>query len=128
MIKKSLLFFLLSLVVYLYTTFVLTILWNWFMTVAFHVQEISFWVMYGPVLIVGLFQNPTDRNFTDETRWKNALVMIHACVPEDRKEFVKEELEALKPHVWVDIAGDLLGRVGATTLILGVGFVIHILA
>ena len=48
MLKKTLLFFALGLVVHLYTTFVLMTLWNWFVTVAFHVGEGD--LLFVPVL------------------------------------------------------------------------------
>src|SRR5258708_11550020 len=107
MLKKTVLFFAAGLLVHLYTTFVLTICWNWFVTAAFHLSEISFWVMYGLVLVVSLFQNPQDKNFGEDQRWKGALIMIDACVPEDRKQYVKDELEDLTPQLWIEIGSAL---------------------
>jgi hypothetical protein len=128
MLKKTVLFFAVGLLVNLYTTFVLTICWNWFVTTAFHVSEISFWVMYGLVLVVSLFQNPYDASVAEDQRWNSALIMIDACVPEDRKQYVKEELEDLKPQMWFEIGSALFGRIVGTTLTLGIAFVVHILA
>ena len=125
MLKKGVLIFLGSLIVNLYTTFVLTILWNWFATVALHTSEISFWMMYGLVLIVGLFQKADD---TNEERWKGLLIMVNACVPENRRDDIKEELEGLVPAAWSGVAFAFIGKIIGNSLALGVGFAIHVLA
>jgi len=39
----------------LYTEFVLQNLWTWFATLVFHLLQISFWVMYWLVLVIGMF-------------------------------------------------------------------------
>jgi hypothetical protein len=86
MIKKSVLFFALSMIVHLYTTLVLTILWNWFVVPAFHVSDVSFWLMYGLVLIVSMFSNPSDQSLDADRRTKSLMTAIEACIPEDRRE------------------------------------------
>ncbi len=55
-------------------------------------------------------------------------VAIDACIPEDRKEFVKEQLEDQKQNIWIEVASVLFGRVFGNAMTLGVGFVVHILA
>ncbi len=125
---KGVLFFLLGLVVHLYTTFVLTVMWNWLVTTAFHVADISFWLMYGLVLVVSLFQNPADANFAEERRWKGLMTAIDACVPEDRREFLKEELAERKSEIWVEVGSTILARALGNTVAFGIGYVVHILA
>lgn len=88
MLKKGLLFFALGLVVHFYTTFILMLLWNWFVTTAFHVGEISFWVMYGMGLIVQVFQNPGDKQFDDDQRWSRLTILVDACVPDNLRDYV----------------------------------------
>jgi hypothetical protein len=131
MIKKVSVFFFLKLVLNIYSTFVLTILWRWFVVPALHVPDISFWIMYGLVLTIALFQNYPNRNLTEERRWESALTMIRSAVPENRKALVEEELEAIKPsewEIWFDGAVDLVGRALTCTFTLAVGFVVHSLA
>jgi hypothetical protein len=74
MFKKGALFFGLSLIIHLYTTLVLTILWNWFVVPAFHVSDISFWLMYGLVLIVSMFSNPSDQSLDADRRTKSLMI------------------------------------------------------
>ena len=66
MVKKIVIIWLVGMVVGLYTTFVLQSLWNWFATEAFHVSQISFWVMYGVVLVVGLLTEGQSNKFEEE--------------------------------------------------------------
>jgi len=128
MFKKSVLFFVLGLIVHLYTTFVLTLLWNWFVTIAFHVAEISFWLMYGLVLIVQLFQNPSDRHFAEEQLWGRLTIMVDACVPDEHRDFVKEQLEEQQSAMWTQVGTGLLGRIASSTVTLGIAFVVHVFA
>ena len=127
-ITKSILAFCLGLVVHLYTTFVLMLLWNWFVVPTFHVGDISFWTMYGLVILVSLFKDDTDKNFADERRWKALMIAIDACIPPDQKENVKHELEEVKGELWIDIGVGLFGQVLGNSLTLGIGFLIHTFA
>jgi hypothetical protein len=128
MLKKTMVFFALGLVLHLYTTFVLMILWNWFVTAAFHVDEISFWLMYGLGLVVQLFQNPGDEHFDDERRFNRLTIMIDACVPDSMREYVKDELQEQNSGMWLDIGTTLFGRFVGNTFTLCVAFVVHIFA
>ena len=128
MIKKSVLFFALSIIVHLYTTFVLTILWNWFVVPALHLSDVSFWLMYGLVLIVNMFSNPSDQTFDADRRTKSLMTAIGACIPEDRREFVREELESQSKEIWIDLGAAIVSRGFQNTLALGVGFIVHVLA
>jgi hypothetical protein len=128
MFKKTLVIFASGLVVHLYTTFVLMTLWNWFVTAAFHVGEISFWLMYGLGLVIQLFQNPGDNHFEDERRFNRLAIMVDTCVPDNMREYVKDELEEENSKMWLDIGTTLFGRVVGNTITLCVAFVVHILA
>jgi hypothetical protein len=78
----------------LYTAFVLKNLWNWFATEALHLPEISFWVMYGLVLIIGMFRaNYDDGDIEQKNTFKAMAIAVDACVPEDRREWAREQLE-----------------------------------
>jgi hypothetical protein len=125
---KGALFFLGSLVVHLYTTFVLMLMWNWFVTAAFHVGDISFWLMYGLVLVVNLFQNPADKDFSEERRWKALMVAIETCVPEDQKELLEEKLAEEKSGVWIEAGVSIFSRAFANSVALGIGLLVHIFA
>jgi hypothetical protein len=103
-------------------------LWNWFVTVAFHVGEISFWLMYGLGLVVQLFQNPGDKQLDDDRRFSRLAIMLDACIPDTMRDYVKDELEEQKSNIWLDAGTALFGKVTGNTITLGVAFVVHILA
>jgi hypothetical protein len=65
---KAVLVFVLTLVAHLFTTFVLTVLWNWFAVPALHASEISFWLMYGLVLA-----KKPDLSCTQLLNWSSLL-------------------------------------------------------
>jgi hypothetical protein len=104
------------------------LLWNWFVVPAFHVSDISFWLMYGLVLIVSMFSNPSDQSFDADRRTKSLMTAIEACIPEDRREFVREELESQSKEIWLDVGAMIFGRAFGNTVALGVGFIVHALA
>src|SRR6266481_5640534 len=87
----AVLLFIVAMVVRLYTTFVLENLWNWFVSDAFHLSHISFWVMYGVVLFIGLLT--VDFNYEQARRFKVLAIGIDACIPENLREMVNKQLE-----------------------------------
>jgi hypothetical protein len=126
MIKKFAVLWGFSMAVGLYTTFVLMVLWGWFVVPAFHVEAISFWVMYGFTLLIGLFR--TSGDFEGEHRHKIIATMIDACVPADNREELREQLNEFNEEIWRDAGLKVAGRVLENTLALGLGFLVHILA
>jgi hypothetical protein len=125
---KGILFFLVGLVVNLYTTLVLTILWNWFATAALHTSEISFWLMYGLVLMVNLLRSPSAENPSEEKRWKVLSLMVNACVPEDKRDDLMDEVKSVQSEKWIDLGVFMFSQVVGDTVALGVGAAIHVLA
>jgi hypothetical protein len=125
---KGVLVFVLGLVSGLYTTFVLTILWNWFVVPAFHLSEISFWMTYGLVLVFNLFRDPGERTLADEQEQEALTTMLEACVPQDRKEYVKEQLESQAKSIWKLMGVSLFSQMVGNTIALGIGFVVHVFA
>jgi hypothetical protein len=108
----------------LYTTFVLQQLWNWFATEALHLPKISYWVMYGLVLIIVTFtSNPGDvqREYT----FKAIGIALDACVPIDQKEWVREQLEDQNSGIWGDIALKVFSRILGATCTLVIGWAVH---
>jgi hypothetical protein len=109
----------------LYTTFVLTKLWNWFATVALHLSEISFWVMYGLVLIVGLFgANYNDGNIEQKYTFKAIATAVDACVPDDKRQSVREQLGDQEQGIWDDILL-AFAKILIATVALVIGWAIH---
>lgn len=90
---------LVGLLVGLYTTFVLENLWNWFVTQAFQLPMISFWVMYGLVLIISMLKEKS-RDLDQEISFKGFGILLDACVPEHLRESVSTQLEDLQEDIW----------------------------
>src|SRR5207245_9779664 len=111
MFQKALVLFVLGLGVHLSTTCVLMILWNCFVTASFHVGEISFWLMYVVRLVIQLFQNPGDKQFEHERRFNRLAIMVDACVPDNMREYVKDELQEQNSKMWLDIGTTMFGVV-----------------
>jgi hypothetical protein len=101
-------------------------LWNWFVAPAFHVAEISFWVMFGVNMLFGLLRSNSD--IKEESRFKAMVTAIDACVPEEKRKEVDQRLEDLKGQVWIDASLSVFGQVMGDTLTLVIGFIVHVLA
>lgn len=108
----------------LYTTFVLKNLWNWFATEALHLPEISFWVMFGLVLIIGMFTSNFG-HIEQEYGFKSIGTALDACVPEDKRDWVREQLEDQQKAIWGDIGMKLFSRIFGATCTLVIGWAVH---
>ena len=100
--------FLVASIVGLYTTFVLTILWGWFVVPALHVPGISFCVAYGLVLLVGLLRSSSD--FETEHRHNILAAMINACIPAEQRGSMMEQLEELEQESWSKVGWMIFGQ------------------
>lgn len=123
MVKKTVVFYCIGAVIGLYTTFVLQQLWNWFVTEAFHFSQISFWVMYGIVLIIGMFSyNP---KLEEQQQFKALATGLDACVPDERRESVNEQIKEQTDQIWVDAGFHVFGKVVSNTISLALGWAVH---
>lgn len=122
---KYLLNFGLSLVVWLYTTFALTMLWNWFVTPAFHVGEIGYWNMYGLVLVIRLLSPGSEMLPVMIDKWEHAMVMLNACIPEEKRPEVEGAIKKDMASVNEQSLIASVSSFAASTMSLLIGFVIH---
>ncbi len=90
--KKSYLIWPTAFITGLYRTFVLECCWNWFAVPFLGVPGISYWGMFGINLLITLFF--PSKNEANEYRWEILTATVETCVPEDRKEDLKNQLEA----------------------------------
>jgi hypothetical protein len=121
--KRTVVLWVMGSVVGLYTTFVLQSLWNWFVTETFHLAPVSFWAMYGLVLIIGMFTyNP---NFEEKQRFNSIVTAIDACIPEDKREDVKEQIEEQMEQVWWEAGFGIFGKLIGNTFTLALGWAVH---
>lgn len=121
--RKIVVFYLIGAVVGLYTTFVLQNLWNWFATEAFRLPQISFWLTYGVVLIIGMFAE--DNNIEERQQFKALAIILDACVPEEKRESVNEELDSETKLIWLEVGSTIFGKIVGVTFTLAVGWTVH---
>src|SRR5215469_5975666 len=118
-VRKLLLFYGISITVGLFTAFVLTVLWGWFVVPAFNVAPVSFWVMYGLTLIIGLLQTDGN-NIEAEHQHKVVAVMLDACDPAERREEVSEQLTEFGDQIWYEVGRKLFGKAAGIAFTLAV--------
>jgi hypothetical protein len=111
----------------LFTAFVLTVLWSWFVVPTFHVDAVSFWVMYGLTLLIDLLRSEGNDVEADH-RHKVVAIMLDACVPLERRKEVMEQLTAFTDQIWYELGWRLFSRLLGNAMVLGLGFIVHILA
>ena len=111
-------------VVGLYTTFVLQTLWNWFAVPAFHAPEISYWTIYGLLMLAHLIiDKPT---FENDERLKRLAIIVSACVPDEKKEELEEALKADDDDATFKLGTFIFGQVVGSSVAVVLGFVIHL--
>jgi hypothetical protein len=109
-----------------YTAFVAACYWNWFAVPVLHVSNVSFLQMLG---ILWLIQVITGRPSDNDTqRWVVTLSMIELCVPPDKLAAL-EELKTPNPLAgFVEGFSMAVGQVISNTLMLALGFALHLFA
>jgi hypothetical protein len=126
-VKRFLLLYAVSMIAGLFTAFVLTVLWGWFVVPAFHVDAVSFWVMYGLTLSIDLLRSD-GKDIEADHRHKIVATVLDACVPPERREDVMEQLGEFTEQIWYEAGWEIFGRLLGNAMVLGLGFVVHILA
>lgn len=107
-----------------YSTFVLKNLWNWFAVPALGVPVISYWGMYGLVLLIRSI-SATGPNIEQDRRWKTIFAALDFCLPQDRIDEIKEMIKDQVGEIWTDIGIAMFARLGGTTFALAVGWGVH---
>jgi hypothetical protein len=121
--KKWAVMWAVAMIVGLYTTFVLQNLWNWFAVGALHVSEVSFWMMYGlAMLIHAVFKRNEEK---EEAGFKHLGILLNACVPEEKRSEVREEIESEEKSLPLKIGLMIAGQILDNSLTLGLGWAIH---
>src|ERR1700693_1322639 len=121
--KRATIYFIIGIALKLYTTFVLQNLWNWFVVSAFRIPSISFWLMYGVLLMIGLVFPRID--LEQESRWEQAVMMLQACIPEGKREAVNDKIKK-STQVGVMVLGETFSTLIGHTVVLMIGFVVYI--
>ena len=125
MTKKIVIFWCISAFVGLYTTFVLQSLWNWYVTEAFHLPQISFWVMYGIVLVIGMFADRESKRFAEQQQFAVLANAIDACIPDEKRALVKEQHAEQEKQMWGEVGIGIFRKAIGNTFTLVVGWIVH---
>jgi hypothetical protein len=115
---------LISLPIGCYTAFVAECFWNWFAVPVVHVSNVSFLQMLGIIwLIQVITARPTD---SDNKRWVLLFDLLELCVPPEKLP----ELEGLKKpdsiNVFLEGFSMATGQIASNTLMLVLGFALHL--
>lgn len=113
-----------------YTAFVAKCFWNWFAVPVLHVSTVSFLQMLGILWLLQLITGQLSKSSSeDDRRWGLLFDVVELCVPADKQV----ELADLKHYFKQDEFGALwsgfstaVGQLFANTLMLGLGFTLHL--
>jgi len=126
MVKKMALTFGVSVLGAAYKAFVLMLMWNWFVSPVFHTGSISFWQVLGLLWLVQLFVGlDTDENPANTARWENLFLVLDACVPEEKRDEVKELFKQKNEAIWGQLGVYIFGQFVGYTLTLVLGWAVH---
>lgn len=122
--KKMGIAFGIGIVVNFYTTFVVESLWNWFAVPSFNVPQISYWTTYGLVLLIRLL---FDKNtvYKEQEIFGRLGMMIDACVPEEKREELTEQLLEEDKGLAGRLGGGVIGEAFGVTFTLALGWAVH---
>lgn len=121
-VKRFALLWFLSVVISVYRAFVLMMLWNWFVTRAFHVDSVSFLLMLGISWFIELVTRPSEQDAAFYS--SNLYPLVLLCVPENKQEEAREQMEQFQSDIWSQLWTSAGSRVFDITLTLGLGFVV----
>jgi hypothetical protein len=122
-IKKLLLTFVVGWVVSFYTTFVFQNLWNWFAVEALHAPEIGYWTMFGLLILIRMVTRKDEA--TEQGRYEKLTKLVVACVPLEKQDEVREEIEEEKKNLHWTLGGAIIGEAIVIAFALGVGWAVH---
>ena len=112
---------------HLYTAFVAMSLWNWFLASALNVHDISFWQMYGVIMLASIVIAQEDLAFKHDSQWELSERGFEVCVPEEKRAEYHEALHVIKQNMtglWALTGGKIIGN----TVTLLLGWLIHVFA
>jgi len=115
--------FALAIAVMLYRTFVLQTLWNWFAVPALHLQPVSYWLMYGLILLVYIFTH-RDEGSTDQ-KWGRLFRILGLCVPESQQGSAFAIVQEQEDNSWFQLGKVIAGQFFGDTQGLVFGWVVH---
>lgn len=117
--------FAVSLLVGAFKAFVLMLMWNWFVSPVFHTESISFWQVLGLLWVVQLFVDNTSENPAETLRWENLFLVLDACVPEHKREEVREEVKQKNEGIWSQLGVHIFGQLTGYAVTLMLGWLVH---
>jgi hypothetical protein len=83
--------------------------------------------MYGLTMLISLFRSSGD-DIDAKHRHKIVAVMLDACVPDDKREQVMEQLQEFNEQMWNEAGWRVFEQIVGSSITLGIGFVVHLFA
>jgi len=124
-LQKLSLNFLAGVVLAAYKAYVLTVMWNWFVSPVFHIGSVSFWYALGLLWVVQLFVGDMGDEPVQAWAWDNAFIVLDYCVPENKKEELKRKLEEKQGEIWVQMALIIISQAAGITVTLALAWLVH---
>jgi hypothetical protein len=112
----------------LYSTFVALNLWNWFAVPYLHLPNLSFLQLWGLMMLAGSLVrgNLRTSSRSEEGRWATLGEAIELCIPNEKQQDWKDYWK-LEPHrVFFETVGTIIEALASNTLVLILGFILHI--
>jgi hypothetical protein len=116
---------LISLIVGIYTAFVSMCLWNWFATRALHVPELSFFEMLGLLWLLQVLFRSIGQD--SEPHWRMLWTLLDKLVPDNRRDAYAAAMNEMEQDVWTHATVGAIDHVVDNTLMLGLGFSLHLM-
>jgi hypothetical protein len=112
----------------LYRTFVSLNLWNWFAVPYLHLPNLSFLQLWGLMLLASAVMpgNFHAGESDEKMRWATLGEAVQMCIPDDKQHTWKEYWDGEPARVFFCTVGGILGAFASNTLVLVMGFLLHI--
>jgi hypothetical protein len=123
--KKLAYTFVAGLFVGAFRAFVLMLMWNWFVSPVFHTANISFWQVLGLLWLVQVFVGEGEEDLDENRRWERLFAILHYCIPDDQKQWVKQEMDEHNDRIWVQFGMKLFNSVQGLAVTLVLGWLVH---
>jgi len=106
-----------------YTAFVAANFWDWFAVPVLHVSSVSFLQMLGLMWLISLFTG--GYSSFDDPRWKILGFTVELCVPDEKRQDLKEFMDSMPFIIRLDTALKVFGQLAGNTFMLAAGFALH---
>jgi hypothetical protein len=119
--SKWAMLFIISVVMGLYTAFVIKCYWSWFAVPALNLPEVSFFQILGLIWLLQLVMG-NESEEAEDTKFKMLANAIELCVPAEKQSQLTAMLEEEQVMIRWKALGMISRRFGSNTFMLILGF------